>query len=334
MVKDSKPRRGSMAYYPRARAKSIVARIRSWPEVDEVRPLGFAGYKVGMIHVYMIEDNPNSPFYGREVFKAVTVLECPPLVVVGVRLYENTPYGLKTLTEIWHPQLPKYIDRVFTVPKNLPPLEESLKKIEEVKDRVHKVRLIVCTQPWRTGIGKKKPEVFEIEIGGKPNEALKYALDKLGKELKVSDVFKEGEYVDVIAVTKGKGFQGVVKRFGVKILPRWHKHRKGARRIGSIGPTKPAVMFTTPRAGQMGFHQRTEYNKRILKIGDNPEEINPKGGFKHYGIIRNQYVLIEGSVPGATKRLIKLRVPIRPRKIIHTSTPQITYISTVGTPSK
>ncbi len=327
MVKDSKPRRGSMAYYPRVRAKSIVARVRSWPKVDEVKPLGFAGYKVGMLHVFVKEDNPNSPFFGKEVFKAVTVIECPPLIVVGIRVYEKTPYGYKTLTEVWSPNLPKYIDRVFTIPKNIPPIEESVKKLEEIKDRIAKVRLIVCTQPWRTGIGKKKPEVFEIEVGGDPKEALKYAIDKLGKELKVNDVFKEGQYVDVIAVTKGKGFQGVVKRFGVKILPRWHKHRKGARRIGSIGPTKPAVMFTTPRAGQMGFHQRTEYNKRILKIGDNPDEINPKSGFKHYGIVRNQYILLEGSVPGPPKRLIKLRFPIRPPHVVRTGKIEITYIS-------
>jgi len=328
MVKDSKPRRGSMAYYPRARARSIVARVRRWPKVDEIRPLGFAGYKVGMTHVFVVEDNPHSPFYGREIFKAVTLLECPPLLVVGVRAYEKTPYGLKTLSEVWTEKLPKYIDRVITPPRNFRSVEDFLSKIE---GRAADVRLIVCTQPWRTGIGKKKPEIFEIAMGGDIENALKYSIEKLGSELNVNNVFKEGEYVDVIAVTKGKGFQGVVKRFGVKILPRWHKHRKGSRRIGSVGPTKPAVMFTTPRAGQMGFHQRTEYNKRILKIGLDPKEINPKGGFKHYGIIRNPYLIIEGSVPGAIKRLIKLRYPIR---LNITTTPsekfQIAYIHISG----
>ncbi len=330
MVKDSRPRKGSMAYYPRARAKSIVARVRRWPRVDEVKPLGFAGYKVGMTHVFVIEDNPNSPFYEREVFKAATIIECPPLVVVGVRAYEGTPYGLRALTEVWAEKLPRYIDRVFTVPKVFRSPSEFAGDVEKAGDRLAKVRLIVCTQPWMTGIGKKKPEIFEMAVGGSPEEAAKYALEKLGGEITVGEVFEEGEYVDVIAVTKGKGFQGVVKRFGVKILPRWHKHRKGARRIGSIGPTKPAVMFTTPRAGQMGFHQRTEYNKRILMIGDDPSLINPKGGFKHYGIVRNQYVLLEGSVPGPAKRLIKLREPIRPPRRAVTGKPKITYIGTTG----
>jgi len=325
MVKDSKPRRGSMAYYPRARARSIVARVRRWPKVNEVKPLGFAGYKVGMLHVFIVEDNPNSPFYGREVFKPVTLLECTPLIIVGVRAYTKTPYGLKTLSEVWSKELPKYIDRVVPVPKNFRDVESFVK---QVKDEATEIRLIACTQPWRTGIGKKKPEVFEVAIGGDPEKALEYSIERLGSELKVDEVFKEGEYVDVIAVTKGKGLQGVVKRFGVKILPRWHKHRKGYRKIGSIGPTKPAVMFTTPRAGQMGFHQRTEYNKRILKIGTDPSEVNPKGGFKHYGIIRNQYVMVEGSVPGAIKRLVKLRSPIRLNVSVTNLKPQITYIST------
>lgn len=325
MVKDSKPRRGSMAYYPRVRAKSIVARIRRWPRVNEVKPLGFAGYKVGMLHVFMIEDNPHSPFYGREVFKPVTILECPSLVVVGIRAYAKTPYGLRTLNEVWSKNLPKYIDRVIPTPKNFRNVENFVK---QVKNEATDIRLIVCTQPWRTGIGKKKPEIFEIAIGGTPEKALEYSIEKLGNELSVDEVFNEGEYVDVIAVTKGKGLQGVVKRFGVKILPRWHKHRKGYRKIGSIGPTKPAVMFTTPRAGQMGFHQRTEYNKRILKIGKDPSEVNPEGGFKHYGIIRNQYVMIEGSIPGAIKRLIKLRWPIRLNITITNLKPQITYVST------
>ena len=325
MVKDSKPRRGSMAYYPRARARSIVARVRRWPKVNEVKPLGFAGYKVGMLHVFIVEDNPNSPFYGREVFKPVTLLECTPLIIVGVRAYTKTPYGLKTLSEVWSKELPRYIDRVVPVPKNFRDVERFVK---QVKDEAAEIRLIACTQPWRTGIGKKKPEVFEVAIGGDPEKALEYSIERLGSELKVDEVFKEGEYVDVIAVTKGKGLQGVVKRFGVKILPRWHKHRKGYRKIGSIGPTKPAVMFTTPRSGQMGFHQRTEYNKRILKIGTDPSEVNPKGGFKHYGIIRNQYVMVEGSVPGAIKRLVKLRSPIRLNVSVTNLKPQITYVST------
>ena len=333
MTKGERPRRGSMAYWPRKRARSIVARVRRWKYLDEVKLLGFAGYKVGTLHVIMLGDNPNSPFYKQEIAKVATVIETPPLKVVGVRVYESTPYGKRTLTEVWAKDLPEDLKRVFTVPKKRPSddeFEKELEKLRSMADRISEVRAIVAMQPRLAGIHKKKPEVFEIPIGGPVKDALEYAISKLGGEIRVDEVFSEGDFIDVSAVTKGKGFQGVVKRFGVKILPRWHKHRKGARRIGSIGPTKPAVMFTTPRAGQMGFHQRTEYNKRILMIGNDPSLINPKGGFKHYGIVRNQYVLVEGSVPGPAKRLIKLRESIRPPRRAVTGKPRITYIGTTG----
>ena len=327
MVKDSRPRRGSMAYYPRKRARSIVARVRSWPKVKEVKPLGFAGYKVGMTHVIFIEDNPNSPYYGKEVAKPATIIETPPLYVYGIRAYTKTPYGLKCLCEVWTKELPKDIERVFTVPRNPEDkYNENLKKFLSLKEEFSEIRLIVCTQPRRAGIHKKKPEVLEIPIGGSIEDAIEYALEKLGKEINIHEFISPGDLVDVISVTKGKGFSGVIKRYGVKIMPRWHKHRKGSRRIGSVGPTKPHVMFTTPRPGQLGFHQRTEYNKRVLMIGDDPAKINPSSGFKHYGIVRSQFILLEGSVPGPTKRLIRLRLPIRPPPRLYKAEPRITYI--------
>lgn len=322
-----------MGVYPRKRARSIVARVRHWARVNEVKPLGFAGYKVGMLHVIRIETNPNSPFYGQEVMKAATVVETPPLKIIGVRFYTSTPYGVKTLTEIWDKETfsasdeskdeyaKRYLNdlgKVLTLPdpEKIPDGSEIEKRIEEIKDKISEVRLIVATQPRKAGIHKKKPEIFEIPIGGNIKEAIRYAIERLGKEISVKEIFKPGQYVDVIAVTKGKGLQGVVKRFNVKILPRWHKHRKGHRRIGSVGPTKPAVMFTTPRAGQTGFHQRTEYNKLILRIGEAADEsfkVNPPGGWPHYGLVRSEYMLIEGSIPGPPKRLVKIRFPIRPK---------------------
>ncbi|MEM0023952.1 MAG: 50S ribosomal protein L3 [Thermofilaceae archaeon] len=327
MVKDHKPRRGSMAYYPRKRARSIVARVRTWVDVGKAKLLGFAGYKVGTLHVVKVEDNPNSPLYGQEVAKVATVIEAPPIIVLAVRVYEQTPYGLKSIAEVWAKSIPKTLERVFTIPKK-DSFDEQMKKLEEVKSKIAEVRVIAATQPRKSGIGKKKPEVFEIKVGGKPNEALEYALSVLGREVNVAEVFEPGQYVDVLAVTKGKGFGGVVKRFGVKILPRWHKHRKGSRRIGTVGPQAPAIMFTTPFAGQLGFHQRTEYNKRILKISDpQTENINPAGGWPHYGLVKSTYLIVEGTLPGPPKRLVKLRFAVRPRKEKRES-PKLVYIST------
>jgi len=136
--------------------------------------------------------------------------------------------------------------------------------------------------------------------------------------------------VDTIAVTKGKGFQGPVKRFGVRIQYGKAKRSSKARVVGSIGPWSPSrTMWTVPMAGQMGYHKRTEYNKKILKIGEATEvdEINPEGGFVKYGLVKNNYVLLKGSVPGPSKRLVMLRKAVRPHGK-HNDPAQISYIST------
>ena len=132
----------------------------------------------------------------------------------------------------------------------------------------------------------------------------------LGKEIKPSDVFREGELVDVISITKGKGTAGPVKRFGVKIQTR--KAQKKRRHVGSLGSERPGkVLWTVPQAGQLGFFRRTEFNKRVLKIGEDGKEITPKAGFKRYGVVKSNYIIVEGSVPGPKKRLIMLRPAIR-----------------------
>jgi large subunit ribosomal protein L3 len=136
--------------------------------------------------------------------------------------------------------------------------------------------------------------------------------------------------MDLFAITKGKGFQGPVKRWGIKLLPR--KSRKTKRGVAAIGPWKPArVLYTVPRAGQMGYHQRTEYNKRILKIGIDGKEVTPKGGFVRYGEVKGTYIIVDGSLPGPAKRLIRLRYPARAPKKIPDSPPNISYISLEST---
>ncbi|MDW8084571.1 MAG: 50S ribosomal protein L3, partial [Candidatus Caldarchaeum sp.] len=169
----------------------------------------------------------------------------------------------------------------------------------------------------------KTPNILEIKMGGTGPAALERALKLLGSELKFSDLFKEGEYVDVVGVTKGKGFQGVVKRYGVSILQR--KSRKTRRGVAAIGPWKPHyVMYTVPRSGQMGYHRRTEFNKRILKISSDITSINPSSGWHKFGLIKTDYVVLEGSVPGTPLRPLILRTPARPPK--HVEPPEITLL--------
>jgi large subunit ribosomal protein L3 len=305
-----RPRRGSLAFWPRKRAKRIYPNISSYPNVEKVKLLAFAGYKAGMTQVIVVDNKKTSPTFGQEIAIPVTVIDCPPLKIIGLRAYVMSSKGLKVFSEAYASDLPKDLDRKVKVKPN----EENLKKIEENIEKISKIRVIACTQPKLSGIGKKKPEVFEIEVGGKDIKGkFEYAKKLLGKEVSISDVFREGEFIDVIAVTKGKGTAGPVKRFGVKIQPR--KAKKKLRHVGSLGQERPGkVRYTVPMAGQFGFWTRTELNKWLVKIGKG-EEINPKGGFKRYGVIKSNYVLLAGSVPGPKKRLIMLREAIRPPKV-------------------
>jgi len=306
------PRRGSLAFIPRGRAKHQTARIRFWPHV-ETGPtlLGFMGYKAGMTHVFMVEDRAGSPNFGKEVMYPATVIDTPPLTICAVRAYTQTPYGLKTLTEAWMKEPPKDINRLTTPPKNPDP-QNGFKKMKENLDKITEFRLLASTQPKLAGVPKKTPDLVEIKVDGAPiKDQFEYVKNQLGKNISVTNIFKEGQYIDIAAVSKGKGFQGPVKRFGVKIRDR--KSRKTQRGIATLGPWSPSrVLYTIARAGQMGYHQRTEYNKRILKIGTNGAEVSPKGGFIRYGPVKGAYVIVSGSVPGPTKRQIRLRYPTRP----------------------
>lgn len=322
-MKTHRPKRGSLAFSPRKRAERIVPRIRAWPECSEVRLQGFAGYKAGMTHVVMIDDRKNSKTYGEEILVPVTVIEAPPMKVAGIRVYKETQYGLQIAKEVWTSQVDAFLDRRVKIPKNDGDIE-ALRSVEG-----DEVRVITYTQPYLiTGVPKKVPDVMEQKVGGSFEKALEYAISKLGKEVRVSEVFKEGAIVDVSAITKGKGFEGVVKRWGVITLDAKHARSSKHRRVGTLGPWLPhRVRWTVPQYGQMGFHQRLEFNKRIVKIGTNGEEITPKGGFPHYGVVRNDYVLIAGSVPGSVKRLVRIRDAIRPPKVEFTGV-NVVYVST------
>lgn len=343
------PKRGSLAYSPRKRAKRITAHIHAWPEVEgPPRLLGFVGYKAGVTHgIIMITPTAQSrsPYEGRELFCPMTVVETPPLLACAIRAYQKTPYGLKTLTEAWMESPPEDLRKRLTIPKE-PNTERNLKKIEENIQNISRLSMLLATQPKLvSGVPQKMPDLVEIKVGGGLiEEQLDFCKKILGKEIHVNHVFKPLQLIDVVAVTKGKGFQGPVKRWGVKILS--HKARKTKRGVASIGPWTPSrVRYTVPRAGQMGFHQRTQYNVLILQVGVKDTEttmkmaeqlglevydpgdyvdITPAGGFLHYGVVRNDYIIVKGSIPGPAKRLIRMRYPMRPKPVKPIS---ILYIS-------
>lgn len=317
MPKKKNPRRGSMQFWPRKRAADIVARVRAWPKSQDAKPLGFAGYKVGMTHIIAKDTKPTSITKGEEVSVPVTIVECPPLKVMAVLLYTRDSYGLHCAGQITAEKLDKELSRKIPLPK---------KKCEEPKVDVEKladVRLLVHTQPKLTSLGKKKPEVFELGLGGSVEDKLAKAKELLGKEIAISDVFEEGQVVDCVSITKGKGYQGPVKRFGVKI--RFHKSEKTKRGPGSLGPWSGPTTYRVAHAGQMGYHQRRELNKQILKIGSDASQVTPKGGFLRYGPLKNTYLLVKGSLNGPSKRLVTFMVQDRGVK---EALPEIVQVST------
>jgi large subunit ribosomal protein L3 len=306
-----KPRKGSLAYRPRGRAKGQVPRVSHWAESGDTRLLGFAGYKAGMTHLSFVDDS-DGPTNGQEISSAVTVVEVPPLYVYGVRCYK----GGKCTGDI-------LADDAAVLRKL--GIKKKKTKAEFSEENTERVAALVFVQPAKTGISKKHPERMEIPVGGSSvKEKIEYAKSLLGKEARVDDMFKSGEYVDVISVSGGKGWQGTRKRFGTSL------HRPKAtgqrRHSGTLGQWHPAyILYTARRPGQLGYHHRTEANKRIMKIGADVEEVNPNGGFPHYGFVKNNYLLLKGSVPGPVKRLIRIRLGTRaPAKV---QEPKLTYVS-------
>jgi len=199
-------------------------------------------------------------------------------------------------------------------------------KIAEYSD----VTALVVAYPGEiSSVEQHHPMRFESKIGGSTvQEKFDYVSKILGKEVRMNEVFKPGEFIDVSTVTTGKGWQGPIKRFHVKRNN--HKSTNKIRHGGPLGSFGDArVFFTVPRAGQLGFNYRTEHNKRILKIGQkaDTEQINQSGGFQDYGVVRNEFVVVDGSIGGTSKRLVRIRKSIRERNAAGIKEPKILFVA-------
>jgi len=257
-----------------------------------------------------VDNRQGSLTYGKEIAFPITIIETPPMVAVALRAYVKSAKGLQTFAEAWMEKPPKDLMRLLSLPESINH-KQRVAKIESSLDQITEVRLLLASQPRIARLGRKTPELLEAKLGGDTSkEQFEYARNQLGKEIRVSDAFKEGDWIDVIAITKGKGIQGPVKRWGIR--RKLHKSRKTVREVGSIGGWHPHyVLYSVPRAGQTGFNQRTEYNKQVVKIGEEGKDVTPKGGFLRYGEIKAQYVMLSGTVPGPARRAITLRLGVR-----------------------
>jgi large subunit ribosomal protein L3e len=299
-----------------------------------------------MTHIVRDVDRPGSKLHKKETVEPVSVIEVAPMIVVGIVGYVRTPRGLRCLKSVFAQHLSEQYRRVLyknwyrskkkAFTKYMKKYEDETQKryiekdIAKIKKYAQVVRVIAHTQPNRLHLHQKKANVLEVQVNGGDSAAkVDFALNLFEKPFSVDTVFQESEMFDAIAVTTGHGYEGVTHRWGTTKLRR--KTHKGLRKVACIGAWHPArVGFTVPRAGQNGYHHRTELNKKIYKIGqalaDNPhnanvagdltnKEITPMGGFPHYGRVREQYLLVKGSVPGPRKRPLVLRKPL----FVHTS---------------
>jgi large subunit ribosomal protein L3 len=302
------PRSGSLQFWPRKRSKRKSARIRTFADSKDPKITGFAGYKIGMGHVQAIETNKYSHKKGQEITVPVTLVECPPLKLAMVRLYKKNRTSILLKKEIVI-STDKILAKRFTLPKKI------TFDPEKVKEGIDEVRVIAYTIPSKTTIGKKAPDLFEVNVGGSTvDEKLNFVKENMDKEITFSSVFAEGDLFDAKVITKGKGFQGPVKRFGIHI--RESKSEKSIRNPGSLGPWKGqgGIMWRVPHAGKMGYHQRTEYNKQVLKIVEDLKEINYESGVHKYGLPKNPVILVKGSLGGSKKRLVVMQEAIRSTK--------------------
>jgi len=270
---------------------------------DKPTILGFPAFKAGTVHVITVDDRSKTPNFGKPLFNLSSVLSLPEAEVTEVRVYgRENGYDVA--------------------------LGEGKGAQSVPAEKVTRVAAVVSISPSEAGLSQKEPLVFEVGVGGaNAKSQIDYVAGLVGKKVKFSEIFKPGMYVDVIGITKGKGFEGPVTRFGVK--RKQHKSRKSVRAIGVLGPWHPAaVMYTVPRAGQMGLHQRTETGKRILLLGNEKEKpITPPGGFLHFGMVRGDYAVLGGSVPGPASRFLVVRMPVR-EKARSLAPPQVIEVST------
>jgi len=337
---------------PKKRARRHRGKVKSFPKDDPHKPVhltAFLGYKAGMTHIVREVDRPASKLNKKETVEAVTIIETPPMVIVGVVGYIITPRGLRAFKTVYAQHLNEECRRrfyknwykakrkAFTKYTKKWADDAGKKAIENDFKQMAKyckvIRVLAHTQMKLLRKRQKKAHMMEIQLnGGTVEQKIAFAREHLEKQIPVKNVFSKDEMIDTISVTKGRGFKGVTSRWHTRKLPR--KTHKGLRKVACIGAWHPShVSYAVARGGQKGYHHRTEINKKIYRIGYGPKRedkeddytkngstaadpepkgINPLGGFVRYGVVNEDYVMIKGSVGGCKKRVVTLRKAMRP----------------------
>ena len=298
-----KSRCGSLQIWPRKRAEKFIPSV-NWSAVSgEKGLLGFIAYKVGMSSALVKDLTADSMTKDKKIIIPVSVVEIPSMKIYSARMYKNSLcIGEVVLNS------DKELKRVLKIGK-----ENKVGKVEELDKRTAEfddLKVIVYSQVKNTSI-KKTPDIAEIGLGGKLSDKIDFVKQHANKEIHCSETLKKSQLVDVRGLSRGKGLEGPVKRYGISLKA--HKSEKGRRRPGSLGPWHPHhVTFRAPQAGQLGMQVRTAYNNKIVEVGKITEKnINPKSGWVNFGNIQTEYALIRGSIPGVSKRQLLLTSPLR-----------------------
>jgi len=294
------PRKGSLQFWPRKRASKFLPSV-NWKAIksNSKKIKGFIGYKAGMMSAIVKDNTPHSMTRGKEIVIPVTILECPPMKIFSVRFYKNNQIQEEILAE----NLDKELKKLIKIPKKKP------KKFEDVKE-YDDIKIIFYSVVKKTNL-KKKPCLTEIGLIGNLKDKKEFVKGNLNKEISILDVFEKGNLVDIRGLTKGKGFSGPVKRFGITL--KQSKSEKGRRRPGSLGPWHPArVTFRVPQAGQLGMFTRVIYNNKIINILKTGEK--PIKNIKNYGNIKTDYIVLKGSIQGPSKRQLLITSALRTSK--------------------
>merc|ERR1712112_202341 len=368
--KFSAPRHGSLGFLPRKRSSRHRGKVKAFPKDDPSKPChltAFISYKAGMTHVVREVDRPGSKTNKKEVVDAVTILETPPMIVIGCIGYIETPRGFRTLKTIfaehiseeckrrfyknWYKAKKKAFSKACRKWQDEDGQKQIEKDFQQMKKYCKVIRIIAHTQMKLLPLRSKKSHIMEIQVnGGSISDKVDYARSMFEKPINVDSVFAQDEMVDIIGVTKGHGVKGVVARWHVKKLPR--KTHKGLRKVACIGAWHPSrVAYSVARVGQKGYHQRTEINKKIYRIGDGyhtkdgkvvcnnatteqditEKSINPMGGFPHYGMVKQDFVMLKGSCIGIRKRVLNIRKSLIPQtKRVATEQIGLTLIDTTS----
>lgn len=295
------PRKGSLQFWPRKRASKFLPRV-NWNAIkaNSKELKGFIGYKAGMASVIVKDSTPDSMTKEKRIAIPVTIIECPPMKILSVRFYRDGRVQTEVLTD----NLEKDLKKKIKLPK------KKSKQLDEVKD-YDDIKVLVYSVVKKTAI-KKKADFAEVGLVGNIEEKINYVKSHLGKEISIFELFENGQLVDLRGLTKGKGFQGPVRRFGITLKS--HKSEKGVRRPGSIGAWHPArTTFRAPMAGQLGMFTRVTYNKKIVDLGKGSEKDFLKN-IKNYGTVKSDYIIVEGSVQGSAKRQLIISAPLRTTK--------------------